>query len=68
MISYKKLKKQYLGVSCRSCLNEKLHLNLTMKNCHYIYYPYQCGICGKQKNIVMDITPQSRWKLLFGRE
>lgn len=65
MISYKQLEKEFLGTSCRSCMNARLHLRLKPRDCEYLYYPYPCRFCSKRSNIVVGVRALSRWKLLF---
>ena len=68
MISYTQFEKEFLGTSCRRCMNSQLHLKIKPKDCEYLYYPYPCRCCGKRSNIVVSLRLFSRWKLLFGRK
>lgn len=65
---YQYLKKNGLGVCCRTCLNQMYHMRLQSKDCNYIAYKYTCGKCGEMQNIVADIRKMSRYKVFFAKK
>lgn len=65
MISYHTLKSESINAGyCRSCLNTCYGIHLEPSDCLYYYYPAECYCCKKMSNILADIRPSSRFKLI----
>lgn len=64
-MKYSFFRKNMLSRYCRSCINDKLNLNLEPKDCIYTMYQNKCQQCGKMKYIVENIKIRKRLKLVI---
>lgn len=67
-MSYKRFKQEVLRNQCRNCINQTYGIQLKRQDCAYLIYPTQCRCCGQMRNIVVDVAPMARWKLLLRRK
>ena len=63
-MNYQRLKEEAFRALCRRCVNEAYGLTLRPEDCCYMPYPELCARCGQPRNIVEDIRPIRRWRLL----
>ena len=65
LLRYSYFRAKLGGRYCRECLNQLYQLQLQRGSCRYCVYPAVCKNCGEVRNIVADLSPMGRWKLLF---
>ena len=56
MITISRIKKDFGGPICRSCINNRYSVKLSRKHCRYEKHSDVCPSCGERKHIVKRLS------------
>jgi len=65
MANMKSIRKNLGDTVCRRCIAEHYGVDLQPPDCVYAMYPDVCDCCKQLNNIVVDLNPSGKRKLMF---